>query len=80
MVGNIEANKVILRSVIPIVGNNVTFIFDGIVTGETMSGDLHMGEYGTVRFTAKRNNLKVTNERVIIPAGPIKTSGWPVWN
>jgi D-glucosaminate-6-phosphate ammonia-lyase len=38
--------------------------------GETMSGDIYMGEYSTARFTAKRNNVKPVRQKVVVPGGP----------
>ena len=52
----IEGNEVKLRSVERRPGSSVTFIFSGTVSGDTMSGPIHMGEYLNAKFTAKRHN------------------------
>jgi hypothetical protein len=70
MAGTIEGNKVTLRSSKPIVGNSLSFIFSGTVQGDTMSGDIHMGEYRTATFTAKRNTAEPKRQRVVVPGGP----------
>jgi seryl-tRNA(Sec) selenium transferase len=70
MAGTIEGNQVKLRSSKPIVGNSLSFIFSGTVQGDTMSGDIHMGEYRTATFTAKRNTAEPKRQRVVVPGGP----------
>jgi hypothetical protein len=35
-----------------------------------ISGDIHLGEYRTAKFTAKRNEQKAPRRKVNIPAGP----------
>lgn len=70
MVGTVEGDKVTLRSSKPIIGNSLSFIFSGTVQGDTMSGDIHMGEYRTAKFTAKRNTAKPARQRVVVPGGP----------
>ena len=68
--GTIEGDKVRLRSTIPLVGDNVTFLFSGTATGDSISGDIHLGEYRTATFTATRNNTKAPRQKVMIPGGP----------
>lgn len=70
MAGTIEGNKITLRSSKPIIGDNLSFIFSGTVTGDTMSGDIHMGEYRTATFTANRNTAQPKRQRVVVPGGP----------
>lgn len=64
IVETIEGDRVVLRSVIPIAGNNVTFIFSGVVSNDIISGDMYMGEYGTVTFIAKKNKAEFIQEKV----------------
>lgn len=70
MAGTIEGDQVKLRSSVPIIGDSLSFIFSGTVQGDTMSGDIHMGEYRTAKFTAKRNTAKPKRQRVVVPEGP----------
>lgn len=70
MSGTIDGNKVMLRSTIPIIGDNLTFLFSGTVTGDSMSGNIHLGEYRTATFTATRNTAKPVRQKVMIPGGP----------
>ena len=74
MVGTIDGDEVKIKSTIPIVGNIIIYLFSGKVSGDTMSGDIHMGEYLTAKFTAKRNKTKLPRQKVMIPGGqPLAT-------
>ncbi len=68
--GTIDGNQVRLRSDIPMVGDSLSFLFSGLVSGDTFSGDIHLGEYQTATFTATRNKKKPAREKVMIPGGP----------
>ena len=70
MVGMIEGNEVRLRSVERRPGASVTFIFSGTVSGDTMSGPIHMGEYLNAKFTAKRHAYSTERTRIVVPKGP----------
>lgn len=70
MVGMIEGDKVTLRSVDRRPGDSVTFIFSGTLSAGTISGPVHMGEYLTARFTAKRHAYQTTRTRIRVPSGP----------
>lgn len=74
MVGTIDGDEVKIKSTIPIVGNIIIYLFSGKVNGDTISGDIHMGEYLTAKFIAKRNKTKLPRQRVLIPGGqPLAT-------
>ncbi|HQS04994.1 MAG TPA: hypothetical protein PLT16_05085 [Daejeonella sp.] len=74
MVGTIDGNEVKIRSTIPIVGNIIIYLFSGKVNGDIIAGDIHMGEYLTAKFTARRNTTKLPKQRVMIPGGqPLAT-------
>jgi hypothetical protein len=70
MSGTIEGNRVMMQSAMRIVGDDLTYQFSGLVNGDMISGDIHLGEYRTAKFTAKRNEQKVPRRKVNIPAGP----------
>jgi seryl-tRNA(Sec) selenium transferase len=70
VVGTIEGNAVKLRSTIPLIGDNVTYLFSGTIAGETLTGDIYMGEYRTAKFVATRNTAKAPRQKVLIPGGP----------
>ena len=74
MVGMIEGNEVKLRSVERRPGSSVTFIFSGTVSGDTISGPIHMGEYLNAKFTAKKHSYPAERTRIVVPAGrPLAT-------
>ena len=74
MVGTIDGDEVKIKSTIPIVGNIIIYLFSGKVSGDTISVDIHMGEYLTAKFTAKRNKTKLPRQKVMIPGGqPLAT-------
>jgi uncharacterized pyridoxal phosphate-dependent enzyme len=52
--GKIDADHVMLRSVMHASGYQVPFVCTGVVSGNTFSGDVRMGEYGAATFTAKK--------------------------
>ncbi len=52
--GKVDADHVVLSSVMRANGYQVPFNFSGVVTGATMSGDVKMGEYGLATFTATK--------------------------
>ncbi|QHT66431.1 aminotransferase class V-fold PLP-dependent enzyme [Rhodocytophaga rosea] len=68
--GTIEGDQVKLRSVDRNPGDSITFIFSGTVSGETISGNIHMGEYLTAKFTANRYTYKGKRQRIMVPGGP----------
>ena len=70
MSGTIEGDQVKLRSNYNAPGDGIVFTFTGTVTGDTMSGNIHMGEYLTSTFTARRYLYKSPHVPVNVPIGP----------
>jgi D-glucosaminate-6-phosphate ammonia-lyase len=70
LVGMIEGDKVTLRSVERLPGNSVTYIFSGTLVDGALSGPIHLGEYLTAKFTAKRHTYSSTRTRIMVPGGP----------
>ncbi len=70
LVGTFEEDKIILRSVERPVGDNVSFIFSGTLSGGSFSGEIYMGEYRTAKFTATKYKYKGKRERIVVPGGP----------
>jgi D-glucosaminate-6-phosphate ammonia-lyase len=70
MAGMIEGDKVTLRSVDRRPGDSVTFIFSGTLAGGAISGPIHLGEYLTAKFTARRHSYPTTRTRIVVPNGP----------
>lgn len=53
--GEIDGSRVRLRSSIPAEGTHLTYTFTGSAAGDTMSGDVDLGEYGKARWKARRH-------------------------
>jgi hypothetical protein len=70
VVGMVEGDKVTLRSIDRRPGDSVTFIFAGTLSAGTLSGPIHMGEYLTAKFTARRHSYPTTHTRIVVPSGP----------
>ena len=68
--GTIEGNQIKLNSPMRITGDQLTYMFSGIVIENTIQGDVYMGEYLTAKFIAKPYKSNVLKKRINIPAGP----------
>ncbi|MDP3469414.1 MAG: PLP-dependent transferase [Daejeonella sp.] len=68
--GTIDGNEVIFRSASRMIADNVPFTFSGTVSGDTMSGNIHHGEYLTSKFTAKKIVQPSSRQRIHVPVGP----------
>jgi seryl-tRNA(Sec) selenium transferase len=68
--GTIEGSEVKLRSTENVPGDSITFIFSGTLNGDSMAGNIHMGEYLTAKFTARRHAYRNTSRRILVPGGP----------
>jgi hypothetical protein len=53
--GQIDGDRVKFRSSLPADGNELTYTFEGSVSGPDMQGDLRIGEYGRARWRAVRH-------------------------
>jgi D-glucosaminate-6-phosphate ammonia-lyase len=53
--GAVDGDRVDLHTALPVGGQRLTYGFSGRVAGDTMSGDLDLGEYGHARWTARRH-------------------------
>ena len=52
--GKVDADHVMLRSVMQANGYQVPYTFTGVVSGNSMSGDVKLGEYGAATFKATK--------------------------
>jgi len=69
--GSIEGGEIKLRSALASSGDNVSYIFDGKLSGDTFSGPVYLGEYLTANFTAKRQPFAAgAGPAIRIPTGP----------
>jgi seryl-tRNA(Sec) selenium transferase len=67
--GTIEGNEVKFKSASRMLADNVPFTFSGTVSGDSMSGMIHHGEYLTSKFTAKKYIQPSTRQKIIVPVG-----------
>lgn len=70
LAGMVEGSDIVIRSVERRPGSSVIFTFSGTVTGDTMSGQIHMGEYLTATFKAARHKYSGQRTRINVPQGP----------
>ena len=68
--GTIEEDQVKLRSAEHAPGDSITFIFAGLLSGDTIAGEVYMGEYLNAKFTAKRHVYPASRGSIVIPGGP----------
>lgn len=68
--GTIEGNEVKFKSASRMLADNVPFTFSGTISGDTMSGMIHHGEYLTSKFTAKKYIQPSTRQKIVVPVGP----------
>ncbi len=68
--GSMEGSTVKLQSVDRRPGDQISFIFSGTLSGGTLAGTIHMGEYRTAQFTASRKDYPKKNDPIKVPGGP----------
>ncbi len=70
LMGTIEGDKIILRSMERGDADYVPFIFSATLSGDSFSGQIYMGEYRTAKFTAAKYKYKAKREKIVVPGGP----------
>ncbi|WP_114748764.1 aminotransferase class V-fold PLP-dependent enzyme [Pleomorphovibrio marinus] len=70
ILGTIEGKEVKLHSTYREPGKQVQYMFNGSLEGDTISGNIHLGEYQTAVFTAKRLDFSPKRKPILIPDGP----------
>ena len=70
IMGMVEGDQVKMRSNVRIPGSGVTYLFSGTATKDSMDGSIHLGEYLTARFSAKRAVYRGERRKIMIPGGP----------
>jgi seryl-tRNA(Sec) selenium transferase len=68
--GAIEGDQIKLQSTDSKPGDSITFTFSGLLSGDTFSGPVYMGEYLNAKFTAKRHTYPERRGTILIPGGP----------
>lgn len=67
--GVIEADDIKMKSEMRRPGHWIPFMFGGTIANDSISGTIHLGEYQTAKFTARRAETP-QRRRVTIPGGP----------
>ena len=70
IMGMMEGDQVKMRSNVRIPGSGVTYLFSGTATKDSMDGSIHLGEYLTAKFSAKRAVYRGERRKIMIPGGP----------
>jgi hypothetical protein len=70
ILGTVEHDQVKLRSQVRQPGDGILFLFSGRVSDDIMTGSIHLGEYLTAQFTAKRSTYQKLRQALAIPGGP----------
>lgn len=70
IMGLVEGDQVKMRSNVRIPGSGVTYLFSGTATKDSMDGSIHLGEYLTATFSAKRAMYRGERRKIMIPGGP----------
>lgn len=70
LTGTVEGNRVTLQSRVRLIGDSITYLFTGTVTGDMITGDIFMGEYRDAKFIAKKDHTPVPQEPIFVPKGP----------
>jgi len=52
--GEMDGSRVKLRSSLPADGNHLSYVFTGLASGDGISGDVDLGEYGRAHWRARR--------------------------
>jgi D-glucosaminate-6-phosphate ammonia-lyase len=68
--GIVEGDQVKMRSQVRLPGDNILFLFSGRVSDDLIAGSIHLGEYLTAQFTAKRSTYQKSRKPFMIPGGP----------
>ena len=55
--GRMDGDKVELRSSLPAEGTRLAYLFQGTAARDTMSGAVNLGEYGSARWSARRQSI-----------------------
>jgi D-glucosaminate-6-phosphate ammonia-lyase len=55
LTGEINGDRLLFRSFLPADGNRLSYTFTGTASGDAMSGNVALGEYGHARWRARRH-------------------------
>ena len=67
--GTIEGNEIKMQSAWEVPGDSIQTTFRGIVSGETVSGEIDMHEFLSAKFSAKKIKSKIVKKPIAYPKG-----------
>lgn len=67
--GTIDGDVVKMQSVWLVPGDRIQSTFQGVISGETISGDIDMYEFLSAKFRAKRKRSEIIKKPVVFPKG-----------
>ena len=67
MVGTVDGDQVKISSSDRHIADNIPYIFSGTVSGDSISGQIYMGEYINARFKATRHDQKAVRRSIKFP-------------
>ena len=70
LIGTVEGDRITFRSDEPLQGDELPFLFSGTLSGDSFSGQIHLGEYRTAKFTARKHRYTAERKRILVPGGP----------
>lgn len=70
LIGMVEGDKIKMKSVLRQPGDFITYLFNGTVEGDSITGSVFLGEYLTANFKATRSKYKLARKAFMIPGGP----------
>jgi seryl-tRNA(Sec) selenium transferase len=68
--GVVQGDQVKLRSQVRLPGDGIQFMFAGRAADGVITGSIHLGEYLTAQFTARRTTYQTPPQDFMIPGGP----------
>jgi len=68
--GTIDGDRILMRSIDRVPGDSITFTFSGSISNGVISGPIHMGEYLTAKYTARRHEYQPNRGSILVPGGP----------
>ena len=69
MVGSVEGDSVKLQSSVRLIADSIIYTLTGNISGNTITGNLFMGEYRSAKFSATKNNKPAPKKPVFVPSG-----------
>lgn len=69
IVGSVEGDSIKLQSSVRLIADSIIYTFTGNISGNTITGNLFMGEYRSAKFSATKNNKPAPKKPVFVPSG-----------